>query len=43
MYDIIFIHASADGNVGLFHVLAIVNSATVNTGVHVSVQIMIFS
>ena len=42
MYHI-FIQPSADGHLGYFHVLAIVSSATVNTGVHVSFQIMSFS
>ena len=31
-----FIHASVDGQLGCFHVLAIVHSAAVDTGVHVS-------
>ena len=34
MYHIFFIHSSVDRHLGCFHVLAIVNSATVNTGVH---------
>ena len=43
MYHIFFIHSSVDGQLGCFHVLAIVNSATVNIGVHVSFKIMAFS
>ena len=35
MYHIFFIHSSADGHVGCFHVLAVVNSASVNIGMHV--------
>ena len=43
MYHIFFIHSSVNGRLGFFHVLAIVNSAAVNVGVHVSFQIMVFS
>ena len=40
MYHIFFTHSSVDGHLGCFHVLAIVNSATVNTGAHVSFRII---
>ena len=43
MYHIFFIHLSVDGNLGCFHVLAIANSAAINTGVHVSLRIVVFS
>ena len=42
MYHI-FIHSSVDGRLGSFHVLAIVNSATVNTGVQEYFRSMFFS
>ena len=43
MYHIFFIHSSVDGYLGCFHVLPIVNSAAMNTGMHVSFQTMFFS
>ena len=43
MYHNFFIHSSVDGHLGCFHVLAIVNSATMNIGVHVPFWIMDFS
>ena len=42
-YHITFIHSSVDGHLGCFHVLATVNSAAVNIGMHVSFQIMVVS
>ena len=43
MDHIFFICSSFNGYLDCFHVLAIVNSAAVNTEVHVSFQIMFFS
>ena len=43
MYHMFFIHSSADGRFGCFHVLATVNSATMNTEVHVSFRVIVFS
>ena len=43
VYHIFFNHLSVDGYLDCFHVLAIVNSAEVNIGVHVSFQILVFS
>ena len=43
MYHIFFIHSSIDGYLGCFHVLAVVNSASMNTGLHVSFWSMFFS
>ena len=42
MYHI-FIHSSVNGHLGYFHVLATVNSAAMNTGVHVAFSVMVFS
>ena len=41
MYHSFLIHSSADGYLGCFHVLAIVNSAVLNLGVHVSLSILV--
>ena len=38
IYYSFLIHSSADGHLGSFHVLAIINSAAINIGVHVSLS-----
>ena len=43
MYSIFFICSTIGGHLGCFLVLAIVNSASVNFGVHVSFRIIVFS
>ena len=43
VYYIFFIHSSVDGHLGCFYVLAIVDSAALNIGMHVSFGSMVFS
>ena len=43
MYHSFLIHSSADGHLGCFHVLAIINSAVMNIGVHMSLSDLVSS
>ena len=43
MYHSFLIHSSADGHLGCFHVLAIINSDVMNIGLHVSLSILVSS
>ena len=43
MYHSFLIHSSADGHLGCFHVMAIINSAAMNLGVHVPLSVLVSS
>ena len=43
MYHNFFIHSSVDRHLGCFNLLAIVNSAAINNGIHVSFSVLVSS
>ena len=43
MYHSFFIHSSVDGHLGCLHALAIINSAAMNNGIHVSFSVLVSS
>ena len=42
MNHIFSIHSSADGHLGFFYILTLVNNAVMNTGLHVSFSISVY-
>ena len=43
MYHSFLIHSSASGHLGCFHVIAVVNSAEMNSGIHMSLSSLVSS